>query len=503
MKDKEKVGIKKDEYGKTILDYAMKYENAELLVYCINKGLINKTEIRIYKDYGKHTYSISYSDRFTGSRVASEVINLDFRPYLLDVVVKDKGKDKNIKNDIYRILVKNNFFNELNELHFFSNLILRGFNQENLIYIFSEATKDIEKYISNLPVAINAYFVNLIKNKKEKKILHYINQSNSEIDKNKVEKSSGDIVVKTIKRFPSKLDHDASLELLNIIYPSGVLRLDANLSIDIINNFSYETAKKYINLTRPSLNENIINAISIRKYQNLYDFFKKEEILKHNEHIIKVGDVDILNKYIDIISFDIDSLIKNKNYDMAVKVFKKRKEYIDTFDNETTLKVMRWISDKKKPLVKADIKLLEIYNKICQQEHVIKISDSGIPHGDYREILSGVRKGLIRDDPNKYKFDFFPAKFSVGLVIGSCNYKFTKEFIEMLPDYIKDDILTKYIDGDLNVIKGLIDAGACYICNSVETVSDERNFNPERYYEKRDMSRTNLTKLWLDNLHKV
>ncbi len=72
------------------------------------------------------------------------------------------------------------------------------------------------------------------------------------------------------------------------------------------------------------------------------------------------------------------------------------------------------------------------------------------------------------------------------------NYDLFKSMALLLKDCGKDALITKYTEGDLIAVKALIDAGTCYPTNFTGIVPIEKI--DDKYYEKRNMVRTNLFK---------
>ncbi len=73
-----------------------------------------------------------------------------------------------------------------------------------------------------------------------------------------------------------------------------------------------------------------------------------------------------------------------------------------------------------------------------------------------------------RDSSPKYN----TSPIDIGLLFATKNYHLIKSVVSTLHDCEKDSLITKYIDGDLIVLKALLDAGACYLCDSVRVITN-------------------------------
>ncbi len=234
-------------------------------------------------------------------------------------------------NKIYPLLIEHGDVDLLQKVNFFDSE-LKAFSNEELITFLQNAHEKVIELIPNSQRLVEIYLTILATNKNEKKVLDFINiiqLANNNFDEKVNEiKNQGNSIYndgrdvfytdeRTYRNYTNWHNIPKNYKKFLGRRPANLLSAYAPV---IIDNLSIDFAKKYIELRKASLSEDIIKSITKRNYQELYSLFSIDDLTKYNGLIIQYGDYKFIADKVDIHKIDINELIKANEYEAVIKI---------------------------------------------------------------------------------------------------------------------------------------------------------------------------------------
>ena len=265
-------------------------------------------------------------------------------------------------------------------------------------------------------------------------------------------------------------------------------------------------------MTEPKLIEGYCSPKAFEKYSDYYYAVKRSEMSAEQ---IAAGDINVLyeNKYYDAIvarrkkQFKFEKGFVELVLDMIAKGQDLRGSPNGRENSEGYQRLEKFLKDY---MLVHNLKDTEFYRRLynyswCSnwgecQRGLNKGSDFS-PYRDateaYKTAISLIKRDIIGPCMSE-SLRFIPnGRLSVEDVLRTGNIKFIKDYFSVCDDWEKDLALNNYKDGDLEIIKALLEVGANFIVNGHScppTISDATN---PSYQERRDKTKTALTKLQL------
>ena len=468
-----------DEFGKDIVDYTLIHESYEGLIFCFDKQLIIKATLE--NSYSKPTYYYGKQKnlRKINSRVYSGTVN----------------QIPEYTHQINRILIKGGDIARLKEIDYFNQNSVAGNEIEPIFgqkYIYDE----VLSLIRDNPVLFKDYLKQAVLSSNKAEIINcfiYMENYNANPE------NKGSLII-----------HDQS----------------TMLSIIALNDKTL--IKRALELCSCELNTTMIDLASTNDcLWVIDDFVKKGRLAKDvTSYIAKSKDNRIIDKF-ELDEFNINDLIVAQNKVMISKYYSTVGNTPNRFE-ELTKKLIYYplslTEDEKKeldrivnkhyviPEMRNDLLSAHInYNKeigfVASYKSSLGISMriSSWPKSEQEQERWREEKvkhlDLIYKTILQTSHCQIPLQVDYKLLMGTNNPELIKLVVSFLPDYEKDTILSQYKAGDLKIVKAMLDAGACYFfeSHSVSPIEYRKKNSEKAYYNNRDMTKTNLTKLNLEN----
>jgi transcriptional regulator with XRE-family HTH domain len=477
----EKRGVRHtsvDEFGKDIVDYVFQHESYEGLIFCFDKQLIIKKTLK--NPYSKPIHYYAKQER---TNINSRVNN------------NHGNQIPKYTHQINRILIKGGDITRLKEIGFFLLDSILGNEIEPVFrkdYIFDE----VRSALRVNPVLYKDYLKQAVLSEYKPEIINCFSyMENYKINP----RNKGSLSI-----------HDQS----------------TMLSIIALNDKAL--IKRALALCSCELNTAMIDlAISNDCLWVIDDFVKKGHLAKDvPSYIQKINDDRVIEK-VDFDKFNVNGFIAANNKVMISKYFNTIGKIPSRFEELTKKLVFSPLSlteDEKEEINRIVSKyyvISEMRNELLSV-HVNYNKEKGFvasyksSRGIMMRIPSWPKSEQEQEEwVNRYrnKLDLVhrtilqTARCQISmrvdheLLMGTNNPELIKLVVHFLPDFEKDTILSQYKAGDLKIIKALLDAGACFFLesHSVSPIEYYKKHSEEAYYNNRDMTKTNLTKLNLDN----
>jgi hypothetical protein len=118
-------------------------------------------------------------------------------------------------------------------------------------------------------------------------------------------------------------------------------------------------------------------------------------------------------------------------------------------------------------------------------------------NGEYLNFIRNQNYALHR--PTEFfNIQQFPdGRLNAETVLKNGNIKFIKEYFNLLNDWEKDLTLNNYKGGDLEIVRALLEAGACFLVAGHSNPPSAKDAYDLEYQNRRDKTKTALTKLQL------
>lgn len=212
-----------------------------------------------------------------------------------------------------------------------------------------------------------------------------------------------------------------------------------------------------------------------------FEFDRNKEIIKR----ICLLDEAVIKKHFSIFLLPITNLIKTKKYQMAIEYYKNQKDIVNKIYAEIKDLDFRRVEDFKTPYCDSILKNWRARMPVNYQFY----------HDNKIETFARFLRSL------GWAYDSSDFGFTIETALESKNSELIKIKMKEMKFYEKDRVLNDYTEGDLNIIKTMLDAGACFLIkgHSEEPILNWQGTEEEYTKQKRNMTKTNLMKLQLQD----
>lgn len=468
-----------DEFGKDILDYVMKHESYEGLIFCFDKQLlVIESRDKVTSSDKKYFYYIKPKD---SKNKKTRVYNPSGRQI------------PNYSSIINRILIKGGDITRLDKIEYFNRDQILGYEIEP-VFANNYPFENIRLALRNNPSLYKDYLKQAVISNNKTEIMNCfvdIENNNAKLEKNLYRGISDQTMVSIIALNDEKI------------------------------------LRRAIQLCTCQLNKDIIDmAKKIKCLWIIDDFIKKGHIAKDViPYVTKMNEDSLIEKF-ELDKFNINDFIVSKNKGMITKYFdsigkipgrfkelvKKLVFYPVSITDDEKNEVDRLVF-KYYTIVEVDFRNIGFQIYYDKERGFVKSYFDSFARFSRLTLPISLENEAQWQEDNKFKLDsFFKAivqtsrcqlniQVDYKLLIATNSPELIRLVVSYLPDYEKDTILSQYKAGDLKIIKALLDSGACYFLesHSQSPVDFIRNHSEKEYYNNRDMSKTNLTKLNLEN----
>lgn len=471
-----------DEFGKDIVDYVLQHESYEGLIFCFDNKLINIEEKEVYNSELIYYYVKSYHKTIFRERqnLGRNLEGIKIPEYT---------------HIINRVLISGGDIDRLNKIDYFLKQSVPGYEIEP---VFEKGYKfdEVRLTLRNNPRLYNSYLNQAVLSNNKSEIISCFNDmenNNAELEKNQFRGIS-----------------------------------DQSTFISIIALNDEKILKRAFQLCACVLSKEIIDmAKKIKCLWIIDEFIKKGYIAKDViPYVTKMNEDSLIEKF-ELDKFNINDFIVSKNKGMITKYFdsigkipgrfkelaKKLVFYpvsmTDDEKNEVDRLVFKYYTidevnfgntgfqidyDKKRGFVKSYFDSFARFSRHFTLP--ISLENEAQWQEDNKIKLDSIFKAVVQTSRCQLNI-----QVDYKLLIATNSPELIRLVVSYLPDYEKDTILSQYKAGDLKIIKALLDSGACYFLESHSQSPADfiKNHSEKEYYNNRDMSKTNLTKLNLEN----
>lgn len=212
-----------------------------------------------------------------------------------------------------------------------------------------------------------------------------------------------------------------------------------------------------------------------------FNFQSSKEIVKR----ICLLDEAVIKKHFSIFLLPITNLIKTKKYLMAIEYYKNQNDIIDKIYAEIKDLDNRRVEYFKTPYCDSILKNWRERLSVNYRFY----------HNNKIDAVSSFLRSL------GWAYDSSDFRFTIETALESKNSELIKLKMKEMKFYEKDRILNDYTEGDLSIIKTMLDSGACFLIkgHSEEPILDWQGTEEEYTKQKRNMTKTNLMKLQLQD----
>lgn len=449
--------ISKDEYGKDIVDYIIKYKNKKVLT-----KLLERVPLNNYIHAGESRNSLIF-------RNPTPVIELLLQFDMLDYLEKD-GLFNCVKKDT-------RFHSQSDELNLYSLKMIKYIAKENLSNKFWDKYLSAhENNLSNPKSAWNSSYTNLLKeliNNQNKDIIKIVlnliininNQNFMAFEKAKLETRNNYCAVQLVFSDPWESDIHLQCNYFSIIKLDlktliSLLDLGFKQEVIIINN-SY---KKY---GIEFISEYEINEVEIKKNSSLSEIEKKKLLCVHNgiiniDELLQIKNYKIVKNMLETYPICIyeamAKFLDKKNYKEAFRfAIDKNLDYVaekiqnKEYDEITLSKKLSYTHPCYKD-EQANYKYFIKEDGILENEKILftgamarektQILNKLSSNLDAYDIISKFDKQYFLEELKKGHIEMIIINLCVRLeAILKCNYCYEGDFSEMLKKYCDSNLV--------------------------------------------------------------